>query len=68
MKVKELIETLQQFDPEFEVVGYCDRSEDDFNIENVFVDETDEYGLTLVNNQGMSVMQGYPGMKVVVIS
>ena len=67
MRVKELIEKLQEFDPDFIVVGYCDRSEDDFFVHGCDLDMTDEYGLTGFYNQGSSVVTDIEPQPVVVI-
>lgn len=66
MKVGELIEALSGFDPELLVVGYCERSEDDFIVQSVELDNTGENGITFYN-QGDSCMAEKPAQTVVVL-
>ena len=67
MRVKDLIEKLQSFDPELPVIGYCARSEDDFHILDVVLDNADGDGLESFYNQGASCLEGCPPHDVVVI-
>ena len=66
MKVGELIEQLKHFDPNLPVIGYCERSEDDFLVEHAELDNTDEKGISFYN-QGASCMEGKLPQTVVVL-
>ena len=78
MTVKELITALSACNPEAKVVGYCNRSEDDFWVQNVVTDRvvdmgysdgfTKEYCLDSFYCEGDSVCSREPlGTEVVVI-
>lgn len=67
MNVKELMRLLSECDPELRVVGYCERSEDDFFVTDVRLDTADGDGLEGFYNQGVSVTEGIEPQQVVVI-
>ena len=67
MIVKELMEKLGMLNPELLVIGYCERSEDDFFITDARLTAIDGSNLEGFYNQGSSVTEEMEPQQVVVI-
>ncbi len=67
MTVKELMEKLGMLNPELLVIGYCERSEDDFFVTDARLAATDGSILKGFYNQGSSVTDEMEPQQVVVI-